>query len=220
MRYPHPGPGEPIEGFCKAKLRLIKNDIEIVIWLGELWSTLKGWKELAFGCEDLQKGSEETREDAFLTTICKDQISVNIDRTGFLSQTRKYMKFLLDDSKTDATLKKLGLQNRSPRLYYWAIGKAYHYRMDMDNHMSWLMALFHLRWAVDQRMARTKSGYLAIIPESSKVGDHIALLEGGKTPYVLRKVEEKWKILGDCYVHGVMFGESWDKESCHEIELM
>ncbi|EXL40291.1 hypothetical protein FOCG_17179 [Fusarium oxysporum f. sp. radicis-lycopersici 26381] len=220
MRYPHPGPGEPIEGFCKEKLRLMRNDLEIVIGLGELWSTLKGWKELAFGCEDFQKGSEETREDAFLTTICKDQISINIDRKGFLSQTRTCMKFLLDDSKTDATLKKLGLQNISPRWYYWAIGKAYDHRMDMDNHMSWLTALFHLRWAVDQRMARTKSGYLAIIPESSKVEDHIALLKGGKTPYVLRKVGEQWKILGDCYVHGVMFGESWNEASCHEIELI
>ncbi|KAH7204647.1 heterokaryon incompatibility protein-domain-containing protein [Fusarium oxysporum] len=54
--------------------------------------------------------------------------------------------------------------------------------------------------------------YLCLVPWPTRSGDRIALLQGGKTPYVLRKAGEKWKILGDCYVHGIMSGEAWSDE--------
>lgn len=33
------------------------------------------------------------------------------------------------------------------------------------------------------------------------------ILEGFKVTFVLRKEIEDWKIVGDCYVHGIMDGE-------------
>jgi hypothetical protein len=45
--------------------------------------------------------------------------------------------------------------------------------------------------------------------EGAASGDLIALLFGARTPFVLRKLESgNWRLLGECYVHGLMFGEA------------
>jgi hypothetical protein len=47
-------------------------------------------------------------------------------------------------------------------------------------------------------------------------GDRIAVLLGGRTPYVLRKVVDKkhkeihFRLMGESYVHGLMHGEALD----------
>jgi hypothetical protein len=61
--------------------------------------------------------------------------------------------------------------------------------------------------------------YLALVPSLCRPGDHVVLVEGVRMPLVLRQMEwtsvvghgtvETWELLGDCYVHGVMDGETW-----------
>lgn len=51
-------------------------------------------------------------------------------------------------------------------------------------------------------------GLLGVAHEDARVGDKIALLEGGKTPYILRPIAEtgnEYELVGDCYVHGKTF---------------
>jgi hypothetical protein len=69
-------------------------------------------------------------------------------------------------------------------------------------------------------MAVTASGYLSLVPWPTEAGDRIVLLQSGRTPYVLRKAGEKWKIIGDCYVHGIMSGEAWSDDRCVDIEII
>jgi hypothetical protein len=45
------------------------------------------------------------------------------------------------------------------------------------------------------------------------------LCRGNSVPFVLRRVpdDEDWNLIGDCYVHGIMHGEAFSLEECHEI---
>ena len=68
--------------------------------------------------------------------------------------------------------------------------------------------------------AVTEKGYIGFVPLGAKPGDRIAVLLGGKVPYILRRVEDNklsddlrktaqpyYEILGDGYIHGIMKGE-------------
>jgi hypothetical protein len=79
----------------------------------------------------------------------------------------------------------------------------------------------------------TKSGYIGIGPRFAEAGDAICIFDGARTPFILRKVSgnelvpdelpesgqkdpdldrERWKIIGDCYLHGFMDNEVVDSE--------
>ncbi|KAK2591090.1 hypothetical protein QQS21_011223 [Conoideocrella luteorostrata] len=99
-----------------------------------------------------------------------------------------------------------------------------------------------------RRFGVTEGGYFLIGPDSMEDGDVVAVLDGGRTPFVLRRSDdgdrdgkgstgemgvdshsgdikqgtvddgtpnsnsragnEKWKLVGECYVHGLMNGEA------------
>ena len=67
------------------------------------------------------------------------------------------------------------------------------------------------RVTINRRCFETSQHYLGIGPQSMRVGDVICILSGASTPIVLRPVpgtEGLYQFLGDCYVHGIMFGEA------------
>jgi hypothetical protein len=56
-----------------------------------------------------------------------------------------------------------------------------------------------------------------------KQGDPLALLNGGRVPYVLCRSEEQkgcWIFVGDAYVHGIMDGEGVKLAELQEITLV
>jgi hypothetical protein len=63
----------------------------------------------------------------------------------------------------------------------------------------------------------TASGYLAAVPCTSEVGDCIALLAGGRVPFVLRPIGGHYSFIGPCYVHGIMKGEAFP-ENLEELQ--
>ena len=79
----------------------------------------------------------------------------------------------------------------------------------------------HLRMALMQKdrvglhrkLITTEKGYVGIALEAVKQGDAIAVLLGCSMPMVLRKVvgtpdEDRYWVIGECYVHGIMHGEA------------
>ncbi|KAL6912771.1 hypothetical protein FSST1_010531 [Fusarium sambucinum] len=61
----------------------------------------------------------------------------------------------------------------------------------------------------------TTSGLFGLCPWGSKEGDAVVLLDGGNVPYLLRSTEKegdelKYKLVGECFVQGVMHGEILD----------
>ncbi|UKZ81947.1 hypothetical protein TrVFT333_009726 [Trichoderma virens FT-333] len=70
-----------------------------------------------------------------------------------------------------------------------------------------------------RRFAVTRNGYFVLGPDALQEGDVVAVLRGGKTPFLLREVTDddggsSWILVGECYVHGLMNGEGWDVEGC------
>ncbi|KAG9197502.1 hypothetical protein G6514_001496 [Epicoccum nigrum] len=60
----------------------------------------------------------------------------------------------------------------------------------------------------------SKAGLLGLFPLATELGDTIVVLEGASTPFVLRSIgDEEYRLVGECYVHGVMKGEIWDAAS-------
>lgn len=56
----------------------------------------------------------------------------------------------------------------------------------------------------------TSQGFLASVPYTTKVGDCIVILTGGRLPFVLRHVgSSHYRLIGPCYVHGIMNGEAF-----------
>lgn len=53
----------------------------------------------------------------------------------------------------------------------------------------------------------TGDGSLGIGPYSMRAGDLVVILEGGQTPYILRRRKDHHILVGECYVHGIMHGE-------------
>lgn len=82
---------------------------------------------------------------------------------------------------------------------------------------------------LDYQLARTGGGRLALVPHNTQIGDRIALLQGGKCPFVVRsrKLQSElmcdscfWELIGDSYVYDMMEGEEWREEACGEMEFV
>jgi hypothetical protein len=56
--------------------------------------------------------------------------------------------------------------------------------------------------------AMTERGYPALVPERARVGDIVCVLLGGDVPFVLRRGEENYTIIGEAYIHGFMDGKA------------
>jgi hypothetical protein len=69
--------------------------------------------------------------------------------------------------------------------------------------------LFEIEINTGTPLCTTAKGYLAAVPFTAKVGDCIAVLAGGRVPFVLRPIGDHYRLVGPCYVHGIMNGEAF-----------
>jgi hypothetical protein len=67
---------------------------------------------------------------------------------------------------------------------------------------------------------RTMNGYMCQVPVGSQIGDKIVIIQGCEVPYLLRPSNvDTYSVIGHCYVHGIMYGEAWDKNGAQDIKL-
>lgn len=72
-----------------------------------------------------------------------------------------------------------------------------------------------------RRLLVTAKGYLAWATEGIKQGDQICILYGCSVPVVLRpEGGGRWKLVGECYVQGVMDGEALDWVERGKVEVV
>ncbi|KAF5713019.1 heterokaryon incompatibility protein het-6 [Fusarium globosum] len=78
------------------------------------------------------------------------------------------------------------------------------------------------RWATsasDGRVfARSKKGYYVLGPSALEAGDVVCVFFGCKVPFCLRRAGERYLLVGECYVHGLMKGEAMDMLTGGEVE--
>ena len=65
----------------------------------------------------------------------------------------------------------------------------------------------HSQWTQGRQFALTQRGRMGWVPVAARMGDDVGLFAGCRIPFVLRTVEKGYKLMGDAYVHGVMYGE-------------
>jgi len=78
---------------------------------------------------------------------------------------------------------------------------------------------------VHRRMFTTQDGYIGLGPKEIEHGDQVALLEGGKLPFIIRQRSEseselKYELIGECYIHGIMSGERYDAAKCKDVWII
>lgn len=67
------------------------------------------------------------------------------------------------------------------------------------------------RFLRTRRLMMTIKGCIGLVPINTQQGDIICLLLGCDVPMVLRVLEnQQYKVVGGCYVHGVMEGEAME----------
>ncbi|KIN03398.1 hypothetical protein OIDMADRAFT_117507 [Oidiodendron maius Zn] len=54
----------------------------------------------------------------------------------------------------------------------------------------------------------TRERFVGLVPDAAAVGDKICLLHGGKVPFVIRQRGQMYRLIGECYIHGIMYGEA------------
>lgn len=66
-----------------------------------------------------------------------------------------------------------------------------------------------LRRLPPRRPMLTTTGFVGLAPEHVEPGDQVFVLLGGTTPFVLRRMDggNRYTLVGDAYVHGIMYGE-------------
>jgi hypothetical protein len=54
----------------------------------------------------------------------------------------------------------------------------------------------------------SERGFVGWVPISAQVGDQICIFRGCNIPFVIRPCDGGYTLLGDCYMHGLMYGEA------------
>lgn len=78
----------------------------------------------------------------------------------------------------------------------------------------------HLPLEVGRRPAITRDGRLCFAPHTCCISDQVALLRGGRHPYVIRKAGDEWEVVGPCYVSNKDMAELrklWDDRDAVEM---
>ncbi|KAF5565494.1 heterokaryon incompatibility (het-6OR allele) [Fusarium phyllophilum] len=219
LEYLTPGPKPPSNNRVAQSIRQLKQSMEVGVTIGRVMDIIQGWRDLAFKTKILKTMPNETRMDAFLTTMLINRIPLSADRRDSLNILEQLLKTAFEMTKSEIVMKHLHVSHLLPKLYHILLGHRKLKTIDMSDPLALGISLINLHWAIDQRMATTGSGYLCMVPGNTRAGDQIALLHGGRTPYVLRKAGEKWRIVGECYVHGIMSGEAWSDDKLFTMKV-
>ena len=59
-----------------------------------------------------------------------------------------------------------------------------------------------------RRFFVTADNYMGLAPGVAREGDRVAIVYGCSTPVLIRGTEVNWRLVGDCYVYGLMDGEA------------
>lgn len=72
-----------------------------------------------------------------------------------------------------------------------------------------------------RRICTTDSGYFGLVPSISREGDLLCCFAGGCLPYVIRQSNNgcDFKLVGECYIHGVMQGEALRGAKLEDLEV-
>ncbi|KAH8744029.1 heterokaryon incompatibility protein-domain-containing protein [Hyaloscypha sp. PMI_1271] len=115
-------------------------------------------------------------------------------------------------TKANADFQMLRSQNRDFRLWgqrfqdYFPAGTG----TPSCRHFGALISAVGRVWSMmyGRRLVTTVDGRFGWVPGETMQGDHICVLLGCSTPLIMRRCGENYRVVGECYVHGIMNGEA------------
>ena len=173
-------------------------------------TTLQGWKRICETYASPQYLQDESKLDAFLKTLTGGDESVHykIMKKQFLDWDRSnwYIRLLCRFSiPTSIFLRVLLL------LCLQIVAVAQRFLRNRS------LTAPDIYTAYNRRMATAKNGYIGLVPFGTQPDDKIGLFKGGKMPLIIRREGESWRLIGDCYIHGIMKGEAWEEVKCETM---
>jgi hypothetical protein len=60
---------------------------------------------------------------------------------------------------------------------------------------------------ISRKFLRTERGFMGLAPQLAEVGDEVWILLGCDVPMILRKCDDYYTLVGECFVYGMMEGE-------------
>lgn len=73
--------------------------------------------------------------------------------------------------------------------------------------MEWEHSLAAQSACGGRQLVQTTARRIGLAPAEAEIGDKIYLLYGGQVLYILRQAEGRQRLVGECYLHGLMDGE-------------
>ena len=145
--------------------------------------------------ESLPQGEE--REHLVVNILTAAGINRNAELVaGPLAQAFDEHRLMAED---DVSAKARGLRNSDAAMSHYTSQSRVPFRVD------WMIT------AGNRSLFRTDRGYLGLGPRTVKVGDRVGILKGAQVPYIFRHSERDAEtildLVGESYVHGIMYGE-------------
>ena len=175
-------------------------------------STLNSWRSLK-GLDLLEEGQDyakkmkqqDASEDDFRNMIsaCMTEVGWENDNDR---QTQNYQEWLAWFTGQEPTVTSSGMRAEAN-----------------------IFDSFVQNASLGRSMVKLKEGHIGFGPEETRQGDIVAIIQGGRVPYVLREVRAGdghgdsrgiYRLLGDSLIHQVMLGEALDENSVWETILL
>ena len=70
-----------------------------------------------------------------------------------------------------------------------------------------------------KRFFTTQGGFIGLAPSRTVRGDLVCVLKGATVPFILRQTDKGYVLVGECYCHGIMYGEAMQKRDLEMREF-
>jgi len=177
-------------------------------------STWENVAELRTRADNYDGG--ETIEDAFWQTLAAGSLSEQEKQEeGKECLRNEYLKWN-EAQKPNRILQKLGLGFL--QIFFMAFALVMTFLVHKKPPASFQE---RLQYVMFRRMIRTKRRrYIGLASGDIKLDDEVWLLEGSKVPIIIRKrIGGHGTLIGDAYIHGIMYGEAFNRSNCENLML-
>lgn len=104
------------------------------------------------------------------------------------------------------------LRARARKLLPWRSSDSKHYDKElkeMESCMHEFATTLYAPFSVNRQVMLSELGFLGLVPPGARVGDDVIILFGVGTPFVVRRRDNgSYKMIGECFVYGIMGGEA------------
>jgi hypothetical protein len=181
-------------------------------WSGlvEDFMCFSNWRDICL-IEDVYPSTGKTTLEVFWQTCCAlvPYLDENMDQ---IRNDFNHLDAFMETFRRVGTIKK-----RHSRSIYNILLLAKLFKQAIMRDPTLLEFSARVDAPTNRRLIRTQNGYIGLAPRLVRQGDSISLMKGAKIPFILRPSGRNWKLMGECYIHGIMHGEAFNEEGCRVL---